>query len=124
MKTHDVQRKINGVWYNCQDVGCDDFDKAAVNRKRIARKENITNYLLIERAITKVQFGYGTPSYTDSEGVRRPIPISEIPTITKQDWKQFGGGNESESESKTFIIESPPLETPLTMKITPTNNRT
>ncbi len=37
-----------GVW---RDIGCDDFEMAALNRRMVRLKQNITGYLWIEAVV-------------------------------------------------------------------------
>lgn len=108
-----TQLKQDIKYYIAQDVGCDDFDKAARNREMVAQKEKITNYLLIEHAVTKAPIRCPILYYHDSTGQLQRIPLGHVPSVSKQDWQQFGGGRESEAEPRTFIVESPPPATTL-----------
>ncbi len=62
------------------DVGCDDFEKAALNRERIAKKQNVLGYIEVEIALKGCPFGKPLPKW---------IPQGKLPTISEEELKKL-----------------------------------
>ena len=77
-------RQIDGLVYRCYDVGCDDFERAKLNRKIIKESLFATGYKLVEEALRRTPLGKPLPSW---------ITLGELPVVGKKDWRQNSGGN-------------------------------
>ena len=59
-----------------RDIGCDDFEAAARNRKMVAEKMNISAYVRVELALLNLPWWSPLPLW---------IPTGNLPIVTGQD---------------------------------------
>ena len=71
-----MRRKIDNIWCQCIDAGCNDFERAARNRKMIANKENILGYLWIEAIVRAWPRNKLLPGW---------LSTGEFPTVNKHE---------------------------------------
>lgn len=77
-KLHITTRVIDGVLCQCQDVGCDDFDRAEFNRYTVANKLFTTGYISVENALASTPLGQKLASW---------IPRGNLPQVGKGVWE-------------------------------------
>ena len=94
MAKGETIRIIRKIQYRCQDIGCDDFDRAARNRLLVSGKMFTNNYEAVERAIKHLPILKPLPYW---------IPRGELPEVSERDIKDLntsgftviGGGQDS-----------------------------
>lgn len=64
----------------CRDTGCDDFGRAARNRKMVANKENIIGYLWVEAVVKSHPHGKPLPEW---------VPQGSLPIVGKHEIRNF-----------------------------------
>jgi hypothetical protein len=96
MTLHYTLRLIEGREVQCLDVGCDDFDRAALNRDMVKNQRYIQGYLEVETAVTKTPLGRALPTWI-TEGF--------VPSVLKGVWSSFSGGHieNEEQEIKNVV---------------------
>ena len=82
MKYRLTRRCIDGVYYTCLDIGCDDLERAEQNRRMVANKDNVAGYLQIEAAVGRTPLGQALPKW---------IPIGVVHTVAKELWSELRG---------------------------------
>ena len=89
-KEHITIRNIDGVYYHCVDIGCNDFDRAEHNRFIIKNKLFTTFYELMENWLLNTPPSRPLPSW---------MPFGEIPKANGRTafWEQ------SERERKEVV---------------------
>ena len=97
MKQHYVCRIIKGKTYCCLDTGCENFDRAALNREIVNEKKFISGYLQIEEAVSKTPLGQGLPYW---------ISCGELPVVSKSIWRNFSGGHieDTDEEFRKVVV--------------------
>lgn len=89
---------IEGVPCLVTDLGCDDLERAALNRALVESGVWSSAYEEIRRALSGVAQGAPLP---------RGVPRGSLPEITREDWvRNFGGEYSSlhEDEAVQFVV--------------------
>ncbi len=71
MVTHIRLITYKGVQYLCRDVGCDDFDRAKINRQIVASRMFTTAYQMVENWLATSPLSRPFPSW---------VPIGRLPS--------------------------------------------
>ena len=77
-----IVRRINDLVYLCQDIGCDDFERAEKNRDIIKNRMFTTAYEYFERLLKSTPRGHAFP---------KTIPLGQLPQVDQSDWQENSG---------------------------------
>ena len=80
MAKGETIRIIRKIQYRCQDIGCDDFDRAARNRLLVSGKMFTNNYEAIEKAVKHLPIHKPLPYW---------IPRGELLEVSERDIKDL-----------------------------------
>jgi hypothetical protein len=65
-----------------KDIGVDDPERAAQNRKMVKEKRNAEAYERVENYLSHTPLNRCLPAW---------VPTDELPVVGKEDWRQSGG---------------------------------
>lgn len=72
MKVHRTTRLIDGEEVCCTDIGCDDFDSAALSRNKVAKGLFTDFWIQYERALNSIPLGQRLPSWIPQNQTLQP----------------------------------------------------
>lgn len=77
MRRHITTRLIDGEVGDWIDVGCDNFDRAAHNRKMVKLKQHVQFWIAVENALAGTPLNRRLPDWVPQDDLLRGVLVDE-----------------------------------------------